>query len=264
MLRERIEGVRQRIAQACARAGRNPSAVTLVAVTKGVPAERIREAVAHGLTELGENRVQEALAKQAALGCGLRAVGKGPEPRAPSPERVHWHLIGHLQRNKARHAVDGFDCIHSADSLELIDALEAAASSKLHAANRASVQIFIQVNISGEQTKFGCRPEDAQRLAEALSRCRRLTPRGLMTMAPWSANSEDARPHFRRLRELRDELVNAGSLRPEACSLSMGMSEDFEVAIEEGADLVRIGTAIFGARDQGNSEFGMRSAGWPT
>ena len=267
MLRERIESVRERIGRACARVGRDPATVTLVAVTKGVPIERIREAVALGLTELGENRVQEARAKQQELAAWLEARGSRlradqPTPNSPGPTRragagelrtpntlaVKWHLIGHLQRNKARHAVELFGVIHSVDSPELITVLEQAASSTPQAPSRARIQVFIQVNVSGESTKFGCRPEEARRLAEALSRCAHLTLRGLMTMAPWSVDPEDTRPHFQRLRELRDVLVRTGSLQPAACSLSMGMSQDFEVAIEEGADVVRIGTAIFGER----------------
>ena len=221
MLREQIASVRERIAQACARVGRDPATVTLVAVTKGVPAERIREAVALGLTELGENRVQEARAKRQALGT------------LP----VRWHLIGHLQRNKAKPAAELFDTVHSVDSSALVGALDEAA------ADARPLEVFVQVNVSGEATKHGCRPEEAAALVQAVRQSTRLRLRGFMTMAPFTSDPERARPHFRRLRRLRDDIAQDSSL-------SMGMSQDFEVAIEEGADVVRIGTAIFGERIQ--------------
>ena len=226
--------------------------MTLVAVTKGVPVGRIRDAVALGLTELGENRVQEAQAKQKALGalriadCGLRTdVSLQSEIRNSQSEicPIRWHLIGHLQRNKARHAAEGFDCIHSADSLELIDALERASGDR-----DVPLDVLVQVNISGEASKFGCRPEDAASLVQAAARAPHLRLAGFMTIAPFGVDPELARPHFRRLRQLRDEVVLALNLEPRTLSLSMGMSQDFEVAIEEGADFVRVGTAIFGAR----------------
>lgn len=252
MLRQRLDDVRQRIHAACQRAGRDPASVTLVAVTKSVPPAVIQEAVHWGLRDLGENRVQEARQKQDALGSRLKALGGfGLEPTASSLQPVRWHLIGHLQRNKAKRAVEVFDAIHSVDSLALIDELERqAARCQLQAAsqNARFAEIFVQVNISGEATKFGCRPHDAKELARAVTQQPHLRFRGFMTIAPFSDNAEGARPHFRLLRALRDEVAGACHLPPEACSLSMGMSNDFEVAIEEGADIVRIGTAIFGER----------------
>ena len=239
MLRQQLDRVRERIQQACQRCGRPASSVTLVSVTKGVAVDGIREAVALGLTDLGENRVQEARAKQAILGS-----------RTPP---VRWHLIGHLQRNKARHAVELFDVVHSVDSLDLIEKLEKATSRKLLAVSQGAapettqwLDVFVQVNISGEMTKHGCRPENVQALARRILCSQHLKLRGLMTIAPFVEDQEEARPHFRNMRMLRDDLVRACSLQPAACSLSMGMSQDFEVAIEEGADFVRIGTAIFG------------------
>ena len=258
-----VQLVRQRIERACLRGGRDPASVTLVAVTKGVSAEVVQQALTLGLVDLGENRVQEARQKYAALntwlgaqGSGLGAVALSPQPSTQSaagrsPQPVRWHLIGHLQRNKAGLAVELFDVIHSVDSLVLIEALDKAQGSRLQALGQANIktlQLFIQVNVSGEMTKFGCRPEETVSLAQAISKCRQSKLVGLMTMAPFSDNPEPARTHFRRLRSLRDDLAAALSLQPTALSLSMGMSNDFEVAIEEGADCVRIGTAIFGER----------------
>ena len=233
MLSQQLTRVRERIQQACARASRDPSSVTLIGVTKGVAVEAIREILALGVTEIGENRVQEASTKHSAL-------------RIPH-SALRWHLIGHLQRNKADDAVRLFDVIHSVDSLRLLEALERQAAK----AGR-SVEVLIQVNVSGEATKSGCRPDEATTLAEAVLGSRHLTLKGLMTLAPFSDNPEDARPHFRRLRELRDQLEQRfhSSLvtRHSSLLLSMGMSQDFEVAIEEGADAVRIGTALFGEK----------------
>ena len=237
-LQDNLELVRRRITSACQRCSRSPASVTLVAVTKGVPPERINEALALGVMELGENRVQEAREKQLALGYRPQASGSSMKPVAGSLHPVRWHLIGHLQRNKAKRSVGLFDVIHSVDSLELLRELERHAMRP--------VEVLIQVNVSGEATKFGCRPEDARILAAIAGRSDRVRLRGLMTIAPYTDDPERVRPHFRRLRHLRDDLAVALNLEPSALSLSMGMSQDFEVAIEEGADLVRIGTAIFG------------------
>ena len=227
-LRDQLDLVRRRIQAAARRCGRPAEAVTLVGVTKGMPAETVQEAVRLGLSDVGENRVQEADAKQQVLGC-LRPV--------------RWHLIGHLQRNKAKLAAELFDVVHSVDSLALVDTL----SRQAHARPRP-LEVLIQVNVSGEPATFGCRPEEAAGLTRVVQQAEPLTLRGFMTMAPFAENPEEARPHFRRLRQLRDDVLAACSLPPEAGRLSMGMSHDFEVAIEEGADLVRIGTALFGPR----------------
>ncbi len=223
-LRARLDVVRQRIAEACRRAGRPASSVALVAVTKQVPAEVMRQALGLGVTDVGENRVQEAGDKREAL-TGVAA---------------RWHLIGHLQRNKAKLAVTLFDIVHSVDTPELAGALgrHAQASGRV-------LDALIQVNMSGEATKHGCRPETAQHLAETVLATAGLRWRGLMTIAPAVQDAEQARPHFRRLRELRDTLARALGADRAALQLSMGMSQDFDVAIEEGADLVRIGSAIF-------------------
>ncbi|MBI3333800.1 MAG: YggS family pyridoxal phosphate-dependent enzyme [Candidatus Omnitrophica bacterium] len=222
-VRDNLQRVRERIAAAAGRAGRDPAEVRLVCVTKGIPAERIREAIACGVGEIGENRVQETREKQPAIG----------------REAVRWHLVGHLQRNKARLAVELFDLIHSVDSLELIEELERQAGNRAE----RELELLVQVNVSGEATKHGCGPEEARRLAEAILRSRHLRWAGLMTMAPFAEDPERARPVFRQLRLLRDRLREG--LRDSPLHLSMGMSQDFEVAVEEGATIVRVGSAIF-------------------
>ena len=251
-----LERVRERIQQACQRSGRDPSAVTLVCVTKGVSPETIQQAIALGVTDIGENRVQEARQKRFRIAdFGLR-IDQPPEKSAihnsqSAISSVRWHLIGHLQRNKAKLAVELFDVVHSVDSLELIEELGKALGSRLKALGKGEVkplEVFVQVNVSGEETKFGCEPNQVTPLVQAISKCQQLRFVGLMTMAPFTEDPELARPYFRHLRQLRDDLAVALSLEPPAFSLSMGMSQDFEVAIEEGADLVRIGTAIFGER----------------
>ncbi len=229
MLQQQLERVHQRIAQACQRCGRVASSVTLVAVTKGVAVDVMREAVGLGVMDIGENRVQEARTKRAEL--------------AGADAHVRWHLIGHLQRNKVAHAVELFDAVHSVDSLELAQALTRAVAGR-----RKTLEVFVQVNVSGEQTKFGCRPQETRLLAQTLLTCPNVTFAGLMTIAPFSNDPEAARPVFRQLRELKDALVSGLKLPSSMLKLSMGMSDDFEVAIEEGADLVRIGTALFGDR----------------
>jgi len=256
VLRENLQRVHGRIRAACHRAGRDPSSVSLVCVTKTVPVERIVEAAALGATDFGENRVQEAREKQAVLGSRFKVRGTS------NLQPVRWHLVGHLQRNKARLAVELFDVIHSVDSLELGQELERHAAKRARgsrfearglgiepgAYSLEPLEVMIQVNISGEATKSGCNPDEAGRLAAAVGAMPHLRLAGLMTIPPYTEDPEQARPHFRRLRELRDALQSSlarGHAGTRALLLSMGMSHDFEVAIEEGADLVRIGTAIF-------------------
>ena len=254
-----MEYVRGRIARACQRCGRDPSTVTLVAVTKGVDAPAIREAIALGLRDLGENRVQEARRKRETMEVrnaewGMRSFTDS-EFRTPNSELpsalspVKWHLIGHLQRNKAKEAVELFAVIHSLDTTALAEALERHA-----AATDKEVEVFIQVNVSGEATKFGCAPDEAQALAKTVMQLPHLRLRGLMTIAPFADDRETIRPIFHQLRGLRDELQVAvvnrrtgePANRPTQWLLSMGMSQDFETAIGEGADVIRVGTAIFG------------------
>jgi pyridoxal phosphate enzyme (YggS family) len=228
-IRDRLSEVRERIARAAERAGRDPGSVTLVAVVKTVPVEAIREAVGLGLTELGESRVQETEGHVAALG---RAGAR-------------WHMIGHLQRNKAGRAVALFDRVHGVDSAELAQAL----SRRAVEAGR-TLPVLVEVNVSGEATKFGVAPERLSELLEQVAGLPGLVMDGLMTVgAPVDGtvgSADEARAGFARLRALRDEGERRlGTKLPE---LSMGMSGDFEAAIEEGATMVRVGSALFGER----------------
>jgi pyridoxal phosphate enzyme (YggS family) len=223
-LSRRIQDVRDRMAGACARAHRDPASVRLVAVSKTVPVAVVREAMAAGVTLFGENRVQEALPKIAEA---------GPEAR--------WHLVGHLQKNKARHAVGLFELIHGVDDLDL------AVEIDRRAAARSTTQpVLVQANLAEEVGKHGATEQALFPLAAAVARLPNLDLRGLMIVPPPAAAAEGSRPWFRRLRELRDEA--ASRLGRPLSELSMGMTDDFEVAIEEGATLVRVGRAIFGER----------------
>jgi hypothetical protein len=199
----------------------------LVAISKTFGVEHVRVAVAAGQADFGENRVQEALQKIAAT----------------ADVRIRWHLVGHLQSNKARRAAGAFAVIHSVDSLELLDRLEQAATDEA-----AGPEILVQVDLAGEATKFGAPPREARAIVEAATRCRAVRLVGLMLLPPLFANAEQSRPYFARLRELRDEWVDSGVPAAMLRELSMGMSHDFEVAIEEGATMIRVGTAIFGPR----------------
>jgi len=217
-IRGNLERVNALIADACRRAGRSPADVLLVAVSKTVPADRVRLALEAGVAALGENRVQEAKEKIEVLG-----------------HPVPWHLIGHLQTNKARDAARLFDWIHSLDRLELAKELDRRARAAARTLN-----VLIEVNLGEEPQKGGARPGELKPLLDSVAGLDALRIRGLMAIPPAAANPEETRPYFRRLREMRD----AAGLE----HLSMGMSADFEVAIEEGATMVRVGTAIFGAR----------------
>lgn len=221
---ENLESVKQRINTACERSGRRPDSVILVAVCKGHPPEAVREAFECGIRVFGENKVQEAKAKI---------------PLCPSG--ISWHLIGHLQTNKARDAVRFFDMIHSVDSLKLAEELDKRAAQV-----QRKIPILIEVNVSGETTKFGYPPSLLIGEVKRLSEFQNLDLQGLMTMAPFVEDPELTRPVFRRLRELKNECEQI--LNRPLPHLSMGMTNDFEVAIEEGATMVRIGTAIFGER----------------
>jgi hypothetical protein len=215
------------MAAAAGTAGRDPSSIRLVAVSKTVPIEAVREAYAAGQRDFGENRVQE----------GLQKIGETTDLT------IRWHLLGHLQTNKARKAGPAFAMVQSVDSVELIQKLDAAAAET----GRAP-ELLIQVDLAGEATKFGAPPSEVPRLFEAAGACRAATVVGLMTLPPVPDTPEDARPFFRRLRGLRDEWLATGVPASMLRELSMGMSGDFEVAIEEGATIVRVGTAIFGSR----------------
>ena len=227
---EILQEVRGRIAVACTQVGRDPSEVEIIAVTKTHGEDVVKEAWDAGLRIVGENKVQEAAWKKP-------ASVMGPQ----------WHLIGHLQSNKVRQALELFDFIHSVDSAKLADRINFIAD-----AIGAQPHVLLEVNVSGEKSKSGMRPEDVRGvLAHVAAECPRVTVEGMMTMAPFSENPEDARPYFRRLRELRDaceQELGIGLPR-----LSMGMSGDYEVAVEEGATWVRLGTVLFGERPKAKS-----------
>lgn len=227
-LRGRLAEVHRRIASAAARSRRSPAEIALIAVSKTHPSELIERAIEAGARDFGENRVQEAEAK-------IKEIGR---------ERVRWHLIGHLQANKSRRAVQLFDLIHSVDSVALARRLDRLCAEE----ERALLPVLIQVDLGSEETKSGVSEEELPPLVEAIMACEHLRLEGLMTLPPFFESAEDVRPFFRRLRELRDALRSRGNFGEAAGELSMGMSHDFEVAIEEGATLVRVGTSIFGAR----------------
>lgn len=230
-LRARLEAVRRRIDAAARRAGRDPREVTLIAVTKTHPAAVVREAIAAGARDLGENRVQEAAAKVEELGDEARAA--------------RWHLIGHLQSNKARRAAELFDCVHSVDDAALVRRLERICAEL----GRERLDALVQVDLAGEATKEGVAEAALAEVIEAFAACERVRLVGLMTLPPFFDDAERARPFFRRLRELRDEWRERGAFGSEAGALSMGMTNDFEVAVEEGSTMVRVGTALFGERE---------------
>ena len=217
---------RRRIASAAERAGRDPAAIRLVGVTKGVEAERVSAAIEAGITDVGENRVQEAAAKREAVHADAR-----------------WHLIGHLQTNKAKRAAQLFEVVESVDGMRMAALL----AEQRAASGPAPLEILIEVELTGIQTRTGVQEPQVEALAREVSRLGPLRLTGLMTIAPPTADPADAAPYFRRLRDLRDTLSQClGLPLPE---LSMGMSDDFEVAIAEGATLVRLGRALFGDRD---------------
>jgi len=222
-----LAAVRERIAAAAAHAGRHPADIQLIAVSKTFPAEAVRDAYDAGQRLFGENKVQEALQKQ----------------EQTADLEIRWHLIGHLQSNKARRVGPAFAAVHSIDSVDLLRRVDEAAATA-----GARPEVFIQVDLAGETTKFGAPPSDVPAIASAAASCRALTLTGLMLLPPWSDDPEASRPYFRRLRDFRDQLIRDGVDATRVKHLSMGMSHDFEVAIQEGATHVRVGTAIFGKR----------------
>jgi pyridoxal phosphate enzyme (YggS family) len=227
-LRPRVLGVWSRIEAAAKRSGRPREAIKLIAVSKTHPADVLRAAIAVGVTDLGENRVQEAEPKIDKLG----------------REAATWHLIGHLQSNKARRAVQFFDMIHSIDSVALVEKLDRACAEL----QREELPVLIQVDLGHETTKSGAAELELPKLIEALTSSERLKLIGFMTLPPFFEDAELTRPFFAKLRGLRDEYQDRGVFGATQGELSMGMTHDFEVAIEEGATMVRIGTAIFGER----------------
>jgi hypothetical protein len=223
----RLAGVRDRLARAAGRAGRDPATVRLVAISKTFSAEHVRAAAAAGQVDFGENKVQEALQKIAQT----------------SDLPIKWHLVGHLQSNKARKAGAEFSMIHSVDDAALVTTLDESA----RAAGR-SVQLLVQVDLAGEATKHGAREAELAPIFDAARGCRSARLVGLMVLPPATDDPEGARPYFRKLRGIRDGLLARGVDGSMLTELSMGMSHDFEVAVEEGSTLVRVGSAIFGER----------------
>ena len=222
-----IARIEERIAAACRRAGRKREDVKLVAISKTFPAERIREAYEAGLRDFGENRVQEAAAKRPAL----------------ADLEITWHLVGHLQSNKARPARELFQWVHSIDSDKIAQKLDQSAGG-----SGVRLPVLLEVNLGEEPGKFGASGGDTLRLAGQISRLATLDLRGLMTVPPFFEDPERVRPFFRRLREMAQTISEANLLNVSMCELSMGMTHDFEIAIEEGATIVRVGTGIFGER----------------
>ncbi len=228
-LQGNLATVRKKIEQAALRSGRNADEVKLIAVSKTHPALLVNEAIGAGVSVFGENKVQEAESK-------IPEVGRG---------KAEWHLIGHLQSNKGRKAVQLFDVIQSVDSVDLATKLERFCVEE----NRPALSVFVQLDLAQEDTKSGVPENDLTALVSYLRLCRRLRFDGLMILPPYSDNPEDVRPYFKRLRDIRDELAGAGAFAGRRGELSMGMSHDFEIAVEEGATVVRVGTAIFGERE---------------
>ena len=223
---ERWSRICDAVAGAAARSGRNRDDVVVIAASKTKPVAVLEEALAAGVTDFGENYVQEAEAK-------IEAIGR----------RARWHMIGHLQRNKAKRAVELFDVVHTVDSIALARALDRQATAR-----GAVLPVLVEINVGGESTKNGVAPEDAAPLLAEIGACASLSVEGLMTMPPPGATPEAARPYFRRTRELAERLLDGAPANAPLRVLSMGMSEDFVVAIEEGATLVRIGRALLGER----------------
>lgn len=238
---ENLNRVCETIAAACRRAGRDPAEVRLVAVTKYVTAAVIRELIAAGVVDLGENRVQQLAQRAELLGSDLRGpLGTATPPIVAAAARPRWHMIGHVQRNKARALLGHSRIVHSLDSVRLAEELERQAG-----ALDVHVDALIELNVSGEANKSGMAVEQLDELLAALTGCGRIRLGGLMTMAPIVERAEDARPYFARLREILDGLRRSGRVGPECRHLSMGMSQDYGVAVEEGATIVRVGSCLY-------------------
>lgn len=223
MLKDKFKEINNTIKLACKKSGRDPADVTIVCVTKGIDPYRISEVFIHGIKDIGENRVQEALNKKGEVIPGIK-----------------WHLIGHLQTNKVKDAIKLFELIHSVDSMELAKKIdkESGKAGKI-------MDVLVQVNASGEETKYGIGPEDVLNFLREVSQLSNMKVLGLMTMMPLAKDPETVRPHLRRLREIFESVKGENVPGVEMRYLSMGMSQDYGVAVEEGANMVRIGTAIF-------------------
>lgn len=225
MIKENVLRIKERISRVSTQLNKDPKEIVIIAVSKGRDIHQIREAVLSGITDIGENRAQEAVAKYGVLS---------------TEYRVRWHMVGHLQTNKVKEAVKIFDLIQSVDSLHL------AATIDKEAARINKIQdVLIEVKTSPEATKFGLRPEELSKAIREINQLKNITIKGLMTIAPIVDNPEKTRPYFKMLRELRDQLSGQSVLSTPYSVLSMGMTDDFEVAIEEGSNMVRLGRAIF-------------------
>ena len=227
MLRENFRQVEENIRRACGRAGRDPRDVTLIAVSKTKPVELLREAYDLGTRVFGENKVQEIVEKYEAL-----------------PKDLHWHMIGHLQRNKVKYIIDKVDLIHSVDSVRLAETIEKEAAKHDLTAN-----ILLEVNVAEEESKFGLKVDEVEQVVDEIAKFSHIKVCGLMTIAPFVENPEENRPYFRRLRNLSVDIGGKNVDNVTMSILSMGMTNDYEVAVEEGATMVRVGTGLFGARD---------------
>jgi pyridoxal phosphate enzyme (YggS family) len=223
-VKDNLETINKKIKEAALKVNRDPQEIKLVAVTKTATLEQIKEAINEGVKIIGENKVQKATEKYQVL-----------------TTEVKWHLIGHLQTNKVKYAVEIFDLIHSVDSIKLAKEID-----KRSVQFKKIIDVLIEVNISGEETKYGYNPEKVEAFLKEISECSGIRVRGLMTIAPISKNKEEVRPYFRRLRELSERIRDKNIKNIKMDYLSMGMTDDFEIAIEEGANMVRIGRGIFG------------------
>lgn len=227
MIKENLAHVQENIKAACKRAGRDEKEVTLIAVSKTKPVEMIREAIEYGIIDFGENKVQEMCNKMEVI-----------------PEKLNWHLIGHLQTNKVKYIVDKAYLIHSVDSIKLASTINKLAQKKGVVCN-----ILVEVNVAGEESKFGIKPSECESFIREISRYKNIKVRGLMTIAPFVENPEDNRVHFASLKKLLVDINRKNIDNVSMDVLSMGMTNDYEVAVEEGATLVRVGTGIFGERN---------------
>ena len=223
-IKNNLEIIKEKIKKAALKANRNPEEIKLVAVTKTATIEQIKEAISAGVKIIGENKVQEAKEKYQILSAD-----------------IEWHLVGHLQTNKVKYAIEIFDLIHSVDSIKLAEEIDRRSQQFGMITN-----VLVEVNVSGEETKYGIKPEEVEYFLKEISEFSRIKVRGLMTIAPITEDKEEVRPYFRKLRELSKEIKRKNIKNVKMDYLSMGMTEDFEVAIEEGANMVRIGRGIFG------------------
>ncbi|HCL91088.1 MAG TPA: YggS family pyridoxal phosphate-dependent enzyme [Candidatus Atribacteria bacterium] len=226
-IKNNLEKINEKIKKAALKVNRNPEDIKLVAVTKTATIEQIKEAISAGVKIIGENKVQEAKEKYQVLSADIADIG--------------WHLVGHLQTNKVKYAIEIFDLIHSVDSIKLAEEIDKRSLQFGMVTN-----ILVEVNVSGEETKYGIKPEEVEPFLKEISEFSRIKVRGLMTIAPIAEDKEEVRPYFRKLRELSEKIENKNIKNVKMDYLSMGMTEDFEVAVEEGANMVRIGRGIFG------------------